>query len=162
MTGLVLYRSRDGRNWVRLSASPCAGTPAAATSTVLYLVCIDGLVAGSPGSWGGGDAGIYACLDGGEHWATAYAGRFPYGITELSMTTATQGSAIDSGSVLLIPVTPDGAGRRPRYLVDDGWPRTCAKQALQAPAVMARVSEDGAERATSDRHRWLGVRRASR
>jgi photosystem II stability/assembly factor-like uncharacterized protein len=139
VTGLALYRSRDGRNWARLPAPPCPGTPAAATSTVLYLVCVGGVAAGSTGklvygsadggrtwrhltsapfggdldgvaaspdtllvSWGGGDAGIYASLDGGKRWAAAYTGQIPDGITEIGMTTATQGYAIDSGSVLLM------------------------------------------------------------
>jgi photosystem II stability/assembly factor-like uncharacterized protein len=139
VTGVALFRSRDGRNWARLPAPPCPGTPAAATSTVLYLVCVDGVAAGSTRklvygsadggrtwrhltsapsegdldgvaaspdtllvSWGGGDAGIYASLDGGQHWAAAYTGQIPDGITEMGMTTATQGYAIDSGSVLLM------------------------------------------------------------
>ena len=138
-TGLALYRTRDGRNWTRRPAPPCPGTPAAATSTMLYLVCVDGAAAGSTGklvygsadgggtwrhltsaptggdldgvaaspetllvSWGGGAAGIYASLDGGQHWTTAYTGQIPDGITEMVMTTATRGYAIDSGSVLLI------------------------------------------------------------
>jgi photosystem II stability/assembly factor-like uncharacterized protein len=145
-TGLALYRSRDGRNWARLPDPPCPGTPAAATSTVLYLVCVDGAAAGSTGklvygsadggrtwrqvtnapsggdldgmaaspdtllvSWGGGDAGIYVSLNGGEHWATAYAGHIPDAIADMVMITATRGYAIDSGSVLL---TTRDAGRR--------------------------------------------------
>ena len=144
-TGLALYRSRDGRTWARLPGPPCPGTPAAATSTVLYLVCVDGAAAGSTGklvyrsadggrtwqrvahapfggdldgvaaspdtllvSWGGGDAGIYVSLDGGEHWATAYTGHIPDAIADMVMTTATRGYAIDSGSVLL---TTRDAGR---------------------------------------------------
>jgi photosystem II stability/assembly factor-like uncharacterized protein len=139
VAGVALYRSRDGRNWTRRPAPPCPGTPAAATGTELYLVCVDGAAAGSTGKlvygsadggrtwrhltsapsggdldgvaaspdtllvgWGGGDAGIYVSRDGGEHWATAYTGQIPYGMTDLGMTTATQGYAIDSRSVFLM------------------------------------------------------------
>jgi photosystem II stability/assembly factor-like uncharacterized protein len=139
VTGRVLYRSDDGRNWARLPTPPCTGTPAAATRTLLYLVCVKGAAAGSEGklvygsadggrtwrhltsapfagdldgiaaspdtllvSWGGGAGGIYASVDGGEHWAAAYAGHIPYGMTAMGMTTATRGYAIDSRSVFLV------------------------------------------------------------
>lgn len=138
-TGLDFFRSSDGRSWARLPASPCAGIPAAATSTVLYLVCGAGVAAGSQGkpvyrsddggdtwlavtsapfggdldgaaaspdtplvSWGGAAAGIYASHDSGERWASAYTGKIPIGITEMGMTTATQGYAIDSRSLLVM------------------------------------------------------------
>lgn len=139
-TGLDFYRSSDGRSWARLPAPPCAtGIPAAATSTVLYLVCGGGAAAGSQDkrvyrsdnggdswqrvtsapfggdldgaaaspdtllvSWGGGAAGIYISLDSGEHWASAYTGKIADGITEMGMTTATQGYAIDSRSLLVM------------------------------------------------------------
>ncbi len=155
VTGMALYRSRDGRDWARLPAPPCIGTPAAATGTVLYLVCGDGVAAGSSGklvygsadggrtwrhltsapfggdldgvaaspdtllvSWGGGAAGIYASLDGGGHWATAYTGQIAYGITELGMTTAAQGYAIDSRSVFLM--TRDAGRHWTAIRVPDG------------------------------------------
>jgi len=140
VTGLALFRSFDGRSWVRLPAPPCVtGIPAAATSTVLYLVCGGGAAAGSQDkpvyrsdnggdtwlpvtsapfggdldgaaasqdtllvSWGGGAAGIYASLDNGEHWVTAYAGQSPMGITEMGMITAARGYAIDSRSLLVM------------------------------------------------------------
>ena len=62
VTGLALFRSRDGRNWTRLPAPPCPGTPAAATATILYLVCVDGAAAGSTGKL------VYASADGGRSW----------------------------------------------------------------------------------------------
>jgi hypothetical protein len=140
VTGLDLFRSFDGLSWARLPTPPCVtGIPAAATSTVLYLVCGGGAAAGSQGkpvyrsdnggdtwlpvtsapfggdldgavasadtllvSWGGGAAGIYVSLDNGEHWASAYTGKIPVGITEMGMTTATQGYAIDSRSLLVM------------------------------------------------------------
>src|SRR5258707_1209709 len=50
------------------------------------------------------DAGIYASLDNGGHWASAYTSKIPadFGISEMAMTTATQGYAIDSRSVLVM------------------------------------------------------------
>jgi photosystem II stability/assembly factor-like uncharacterized protein len=92
-TGKLVYGSADGgRTWRHLTSAPSGGD-------------LDG-VAASPDtllvSWGGGDAGIYASLDGGQHWTTAYAGHIPDGITEMAMITATRGYAIDSGSVLLM------------------------------------------------------------
>jgi photosystem II stability/assembly factor-like uncharacterized protein len=141
--GVDLFRSLDGRSWARLPTPPCAtGILAAATSTVLYLVCpgreaaagvqgkpvyrsddggdtwlpvssaplgggLDGAAA-SPGTllvaWYSGDAGIYASLDNGGHWASAYTSKIPadFGIIEMAMTTATQGYAIDSRSVLVM------------------------------------------------------------
>jgi photosystem II stability/assembly factor-like uncharacterized protein len=139
-TGLHLFRSLDGRSWARRPAPPCVtGIPAAATSTVLYLVCGGGVAAGSQSkpvyrsddggdtwlavtsapfggdldgaaaspdtllvSWGGGAAGIYASLDSGERWASAYTGKIPIGITELGMTNAAEGYAIDSRSLLVM------------------------------------------------------------
>ena len=53
-------------------------------------------------SWGGGGAGIYASLDNGGHWASVYTGEIAVGITEMGMTTATQGYAIDSRSFLVM------------------------------------------------------------
>ena len=142
-TGLDYFRSLDGRSWARLPTPPCAtGILAAATSTVLYLVCggrevaagaqakpvyrsddggdtwipvasapfggdLDGAAA-SPDTllvaWYSGDAGIYASLDNGGHWASAYTGKIPagIGIIEMAMTTATQGYAIDSRSLLVM------------------------------------------------------------
>src|SRR5216683_2033762 len=142
-TGLDYFRSLDGRSWARLPTPPCAtGILAAATSSVLYLVCggrqvaagaqakpvyrsddggdtwipvasapfggdLDGAAA-SPDTllvaWYSGDAGIYASLDNGEHWASAYTGKIPVGIgiIEMAMTTATQGYAIDSRSLLVM------------------------------------------------------------
>ena len=62
VTALALYRSRDGRTWVRQPAPPCPGTPAAATGTTLYLVCVDGAAAGSTGKL------VYGSTDGGRSW----------------------------------------------------------------------------------------------
>jgi photosystem II stability/assembly factor-like uncharacterized protein len=62
VTGLALFRSRDGRNWARLPAPPCPGTPAAATGTMLYLVCVDGAAAGSTGKL------VYGSADVGRRW----------------------------------------------------------------------------------------------
>jgi len=169
VTSVALYRSRDGRNWVRRPAPPCAGTLAAATGNLLYLVCVDGAAAGSTGklvygsadggrtwrrltsapsggdldgvtatrdtllvSWGGGNAGMYASLDGGAHWVTAYAGHIPYGITVLGMVTATQGYAIDSGSVLLL--TRD-AGRH--------WTQPCAALPGESVSAPPGTRDDG-------------------
>jgi photosystem II stability/assembly factor-like uncharacterized protein len=143
VTGVDLFRSLDGRSWARLPAPPCVtGILAAATSTVLYLVCggrelapgiqekpvyrsddggdtwrpaasapLGGGPAGAAASpdtllvsWGGEDAGIYASLDNGGHWASAYTSKVPvgFGITEMAMTTASQGYAIDSRSLLVM------------------------------------------------------------
>lgn len=91
--GKRVYRSDDGGDsWLPVSSAPFGGDlDGAAASPDTLLV-----------SWGGGAAGIYASLDNGGHWASAYTGKIPIGITEMGMTTATQGYAIDSRSLLVM------------------------------------------------------------
>src|SRR5216683_2965648 len=90
-----VYRSDDGGDtWIPVASAPFGGDlDGAAASPDTLLV-----------AWYSGDAGIYASLDNGEHWASAYTGKIPVGIgiIEMAMTTATQGYAIDSRSLLVM------------------------------------------------------------